>query len=55
MKIESLISKLDEISVKATNVNDWLDKDIVVNEIIDTLLEYIGNEKIRAKVDEIPF
>lgn len=55
MKIDELLAKLEQIRMKAEEDENWLDVEITVSSIIITLLEYINNPKVEAKVDEIPF
>ena len=52
MKIVSLLTKLEDIRI---NANDPYNEDVAPYQIIDVLVDYIGNEKIREKIDEIPF
>jgi hypothetical protein len=51
MKIESLLTRLEGIRVSAEDLDDGT----IPFQVIDALVDYIGNEKIKEKVDEIPF
>lgn len=51
MKIDSLLFQLEEVRKQAEDFDD----EGIPFQIIDLLLDYIGNDKIKEKVDEIPF
>lgn len=53
MKIDSLLARLRDIGITAEEgdfEDDYIDK-----LIIDVLLDYVNNDKIREAVDDIPF
>lgn len=55
MKLEGALAMLESVRLMADDGEDSLDKDAVTLNIIHILVEFIGNNKIREKVDEIPF
>lgn len=55
MKLDEALSMLDRIRRMADDGQDSLAHEFVASNIIHILVEFINNDKIRGKVDEIPF
>lgn len=55
MKLESALAMLESVRLMADDGQDSLARDAVALNIIHILVEFINNDKIRSKVDEIPF
>jgi len=54
MKLDSLLNQLELFRIRCEeNTNDF-DSTLKV-ELINMLVEYIGNDKIKNKIEEIPF
>lgn len=55
MNKETLIYRLEQVRKLAEEDQQELDIPLISKLIIDSLLDYLGNDDIRKKVDEIPF
>lgn len=54
MKLESFLNQLESFRIRCEeNTNDF-DNTLKV-ELIDLLVDYINNQKVRDKINEIPF
>lgn len=51
MTLTGVFNLLDQIKVRA---EDTPPEGVIALEVIDVLLDFIGNQKLREKVDEIP-
>lgn len=51
MTLTGVFNLLDQIKARA---EDAPPEGVIALEVIDVLLDFIGNQKLREKVDEIP-
>lgn len=54
MRKDGLLNLLEQTKIRAEQTENPVPNEITRLEIIDTLLEYIGDPQVRAKVDSIP-
>lgn len=55
MKLEGALKMLESVRAMADDGEDSIDAETAALNIIHILVEFIGNEKIKEKVDEICF
>lgn len=55
MRLENALAMLESIRLMADDDQDSIEREAVVLNIVHILVEFINNDKIREKVDEIPF
>lgn len=54
MKLDNALALLESVRLMADDGQDSLARDAVALNVIHILVEFIDNDKIRSKVDEIP-
>lgn len=54
MRKDGLLNLLEQTKIRAEQTENPVPAEITRLEIIDTLLEYINDPQVRAKVDSIP-
>jgi len=54
MKLESFLNQLESFRIKCEENKEDFDSTLKV-ELIDLLVDYIDNQKVRDKINEIPF